>query len=874
MDAINWISGRMTGNESREEAPPTPGEEGVGLGQLIGALAAGNDSVASPIIRRQPESENGVRNSTSTSNAVAGAQLEGNVELFGGVGDGQRPAGVDGSNGEDTDLENAEAAPKNDVSKMSLPQKPSRISKRKVAAKAPARKKKTRMNTPVSAVAAGNLVSPQPATSPKDGDLESNSDDSSVSSDEDDPNNRKVSPKGDETVVLVPVKKGRTAPAEAAAAAKQKSRQPAVKKGCRIKVRRSHICHLLPPHLQECLSRNHPNHHNCCGTVVSKTVGVKARHDLQLDAFRNNEIATGLRRNVFRTLPKNADEPMCDARYLAVHEREAEAADADAKDELEYKTEKEFSELPKEDLLAAESFTHQFKNKRIAPIVWKIHSPDDEISDCKVFSKLRKKRDEGPTISSELDFKKSNADFFLDHMWPSMEGFGKRLDEHCRDERSECCVTVKDRRLKFEDQDNDDPDWKVKQAVLSLIEGSVASGIGIDQCWRTGLSQPGLEAADFGKHFEKNEFRAIVAALPHMWCHKRDKPWDVFAPFVDAWNKKQQRLFDECDLALADESMIAWVPKTSKLGGLPNCTFEPRKPTPLGTMLKDTAEIKTGILLNTDPLMSPSIQDKKTFASKKSHSPEHAGTAASHLGHAAETLRQAHHSGLTEGSWLGGDAWFGSVASCLALKLEVVTHVDEDGVEHEHELGVESTFVVKNNVALHPRGPLHAALKARHGKRLAGHWVAMSTAIKGVPLIAVAHAWNNKDVSFVVSTCGETSCCQEPCVCHDPNTGCDNVDTKMHSRPDIVNFLFTQCPVIDVHNKLRQFGLAIEKQWPTKCCWAKLSFGYLGNSVVNQNRLFAHVHPGVPGKDLASLILLAQSPKTFLFAKGDICLLL
>lgn len=168
-------------------------------------------------------------------------------------------------------------------------------------------------------------------------------------------------------------------------------------------------------------------------------------------------------------------------------------------------------------------------------------------------------------------------------------------------------------------------------------------------------------------------------------------------------------------------------------------------------------------------------------------------------------------------------------------------------------MGAESTFVVKNNVTLFPRGPLCATLKARHGKKMAGHWVTVSTTVKGVPLIAVGHAWDNKDASCIISTCGETSSCQETCICCDRNTGCDNADTKMCPRPDIVNFPFTHCSVIDVHNKLHQFSLAVEKQWPTKCCWAKLLFGCLGNSVVNHHRLFACICPDVPGKDLTTL---------------------
>jgi len=50
-------------------------------------------------------------------------------------------------------------------------------------------------------------------------------------------------------------------------------------------------------------------------------------------------------------------------------------------------------------------------------------------------------------------------------------------------------------------------------------------------------------------------------------------------------------------LLMLDESMSAWRPKTSKYGGLPNYTFEPRKPVPLGTMFKNAVECITGIFM-------------------------------------------------------------------------------------------------------------------------------------------------------------------------------------------------------------------------------------------------------------------------------------
>ena len=93
-------------------------------------------------------------------------------------------------------------------------------------------------------------------------------------------------------------------------------------------------------------------------------------------------------------------------------------------------------------------------------------------------------------------------------------------------------------------------------------------GVDVQQFWQTGKLESGLDAAEIGQHFEQNKFGITIAALPHMWCDKahwfcdkRDKPWGIFTPFVEAWNKKQQRLFDEHGAALEDESMVACVPQ-------------------------------------------------------------------------------------------------------------------------------------------------------------------------------------------------------------------------------------------------------------------------------------------------------------------------
>ena len=124
--------------------------------------------------------------------------------------------------------------------------------------------------------------------------------------------------------------------------------------------------------------------------------------------------------------------------------------------------------------------------------------------------------------------------------------------------------------------------------------------------------------------------------------------------------------------------MSGWRPKTSKLGGLPNYTYEARKPVPLGTMLRNSVECVSGCLVFQDIVQLPELQARKEYYGEVSSLPGMEEVKAT----PAEVLRQVEGSGLEKGGWVGGDAWFGSVMSC---------------VEVYKRFGVHSTFVVKNN---------------------------------------------------------------------------------------------------------------------------------------------------------------------------------
>src|SRR6056300_842834 len=151
-------------------------------------------------------------------------------------------------------------------------------------------------------------------------------------------------------------------------------------------------------------------------------------------------------------------------------------------------------------------------------------------------------------------------------------------------------------------------------------------------------------------------------------------------------------------------------PKTSKTGGLPNITYEARKPVNLGTMLRNAIEGFSGIFAHHDIVQDMTTQRLKKYLQEDNVSAMPQGETIQV--HVAESLRQCEGAKLQKGGWVGGDAWFGSVPCAVELK---------------KRLDVYSTFIVKQNQQYYPMEVLHAILMARYGDRPGGHWVVMKT---------------------------------------------------------------------------------------------------------------------------------------------------
>jgi hypothetical protein len=101
--------------------------------------------------------------------------------------------------------------------------------------------------------------------------------------------------------------------------------------------------------------------------------------------------------------------------------------------------------------------------------------------------------------------------------------------------------------------------------------------------------------------------------------------------------------------------MSGWRPKSTKTGGLPKLSWEPRKPVHLGKMFRNGVECMSGILVFQDVVQDAEVMKQKEYFGEKSSMPNGMEIPA----HAAEVLRQIKGANVVEGGWVGGHR-FGS----------------------------------------------------------------------------------------------------------------------------------------------------------------------------------------------------------------------
>jgi hypothetical protein len=96
---------------------------------------------------------------------------------------------------------------------------------------------------------------------------------------------------------------------------------------------------------------------------------------------------------------------------------------------------------------------------------------------------------------------------------------------------------------------------------------------------------------NFDRFMSANRFKQWRKFIPSIWANEalqldgKQDPWWQFSSAVSEFNDHRREIIQHSSMLVADESMSAWVPRTSKTGGLPNISFIKRKPEPLGKFI-------------------------------------------------------------------------------------------------------------------------------------------------------------------------------------------------------------------------------------------------------------------------------------------------
>jgi hypothetical protein len=106
---------------------------------------------------------------------------------------------------------------------------------------------------------------------------------------------------------------------------------------------------------------------------------------------------------------------------------------------------------------------------------------------------------------------------------------------------------------------------------------------------------PELPKIDLSDHMKKYRFKQIKQVIPKAFVgNDESDPWNPINALIDGFNSARAQEIASSFCKVHDESMSAWKARTTKLGGLPFLSFVLRKPKPLGTEFKVTADTETG----------------------------------------------------------------------------------------------------------------------------------------------------------------------------------------------------------------------------------------------------------------------------------------
>lgn len=338
-------------------------------------------------------------------------------------------------------------------------------------------------------------------------------------------------------------------------------------------------------------------------------------------------------------------------------------------------------------------------------------------------------------------------------------------------------------------------------------------GIPIDKMWseKQHDEEALLMPPSLGRHgMWINRWKAIRSALRFgpdgdvdfdrdVWCFVR--------PLVEQFNTHMATCMHPGWLLGDDESMCAWrgAEGLRSILKIPKKSWVPRKPEPLGAELKTTGDALSGVLLFVE------IQEGKEAHAKQEFYKEFGHTTAT-------TLRM-------NKAWAGskrvvyGDSWFAGVKTAVQML----------------ERGLHFMGDVKTNTKGYPVEALEEATGEERGA-----WAVFETTVTlgngdERKLFAISHR-RGSEVHKFISTCGTTL----PGNAHVGTFDDEEEEGVPHvlerKCPKVLNDCTLAQPVIDRHNRYRQFILALEKRILTNSF--SLRFGTTMHGIVFTNAFF------------------------------------
>ncbi len=439
------------------------------------------------------------------------------------------------------------------------------------------------------------------------------------------------------------------------------------------------------------------------GTVVGKPPNSKL-YKVQLDLLPSdcNEILV-VRKDI-TVLAKGEEETAYDPQHDAVIEECEVTEQPQAKKPSDHigDSYKAFSLLDTELQALATNFKLKYGDGDNDELMWKILSETEQITVCPMETEQASNPIPDKPFTDDIPWDKdpNKVDYntiLFEKFFPSVVGKARVLDEYLSHDSTNpeqpnvWKSRIEKDNIKFHRPDAEDPDALLKICLTLMVTAVLEVHKGVAGLWRRGNSSGMKEFPNYGQYIPKDYFKAFLHGFPYLWADRKywdvnraELPFDFLAPFIGEYNGLRTQVLRVIYLVL-DESMSGWRPKTSKRGGLPHISHEPRKPIPLGTMICNAVECTTGIFVHHDLVDSSNEQWKKKYSLPPvtSHLPRKEEISY----HCAEVLRQCEESKVIDGGWVGGDAWFGSVESCVELK---------------KRCNVYSTFIIKQNLNYFP----------------------------------------------------------------------------------------------------------------------------------------------------------------------------